>query len=245
MTTNPPDGQETQPGEPVQADVTATVEAVLFAADKPLPPARISEIAGAAGVRQVRKAVETLNARYEQMGCAFRIVEIAGGYQMQTLPEYSEVLARLLKNRSESRMSSAALETLAIVAYRQPALRADVEAIRGVACGEVLRGLMEKNLLRIVGRADEIGRPLLYGTTRHFLEVFGLASLDDLPNFEQLRRAAEARPPADAPAAETPPPEPQAPPSEAPQQPPGEAAPAPTSDAPAPEPPPPAAPETH
>ena len=101
------------------------------------------------------------------------------------------MLARLYKTRREARLSQAALETLAIIAYRQPVLRADVEAIRGVACGEVIRGLMEKNLVRIVGRADEIGRPLLYGTTRHFMEVFGLGSLDDLPKVEELRQPIE------------------------------------------------------
>lgn len=169
-------------------EVAATVEAILFGADRPLPPTKISEIGELGGVRAVRKAVGLLNGRYEQAGSAFRVVEIAGGYQMQSLPEYSDVLARLHKSRAETRLSQAALETLAIVAYRQPVLRADVEAIRGVACGEVLRGLMEKNLVRIVGRAEEIGRPLLYGTTRHFLEVFGLASLDDLPSAEQLRK---------------------------------------------------------
>ena len=182
-----PEDAVVEQGSADEAEVAATTEAILFASDKPLPPAKISEIGELGGVRRVRQAVETLNLRYERMGCAFRIVEIAGGYQMQTLPEYADVLARLVKSRSESRLSQAALETLAIVAYRQPVLRADIEAIRGVACGEVLRGLMEKNLVRIVGRADEIGRPMLYGTTKHFLEVFGLASLKDLPNAEQLR----------------------------------------------------------
>jgi len=181
-------------GDSEDVEVAATVEAVLFAADRPLAPAKIADVAELGGVRPVRKAVERLNSRYEQMGCVFRIVEIAGGYQMQTLPEYNDVLSRLLKSRNESKLSQAALETLAIVAYRQPVLRADVEAIRGVACGEVLRGLMEKGLVRIVGRAEEIGRPLLYGTTKHFLEVFGLAGLDDLPKVEQLR--SPAAPPA-------------------------------------------------
>lgn len=178
-----------------EMELAATVEAILFAADKALPPVKISEIGELGGVRAVRKAVGRLNQRYEQAGSAFRIVEIAGGYQMQSLPEYSDVLARLHKSRSESRLSQAALETLAIVAYRQPVLRADVEAIRGVACGEVLRGLMDKSLVRIVGRAEEIGRPLLYGTTRHFLEVFGLGSLSDLPSADQLSKQV-AEPPA-------------------------------------------------
>jgi segregation and condensation protein B len=111
---------------------------------------------------------------------------------MMTRPEYHDVLARLLKVRSESRLTNAALETLAVVAYRQPIIRADIESVRGVACGDMLRKLMDKNLVKIVGRAEVLGRPMLYGTTRHFLEVFGLNSLDDLPNVEQLR--APARP---------------------------------------------------
>ncbi|MDY7011774.1 MAG: SMC-Scp complex subunit ScpB [Planctomycetota bacterium] len=173
--------------EPAEDETAGTVEAILFASDKPLAAARISDICELGGVRVVRKAVENLNERYEQTGRVFRIVEIAGGYQMQTQPEYNEVISRLSASRRESRLSQAAMETLAVVAYRQPVLRADVEAIRGVACGEVLRGLMEKNLVRIAGRADEIGRPILYGTTKHFLEIFGLADLKGLPKIEQLR----------------------------------------------------------
>ncbi len=178
--------------EGLDPEAVGVVEAILFAADKPLPPAKIAEVAELDGVRTVRRIVEALNGRYEGAGCAFRIVEVAGGYQMQSLPRYGEVLARLYKTRREARLSQAALETLAIIAYRQPVLRADVEAIRGVACGEVIRGLMEKNLVRIVGRAEEIGRPMLYGTTRHFMEVFGLGSLDDLPKVEELRQPIEA-----------------------------------------------------
>ncbi len=173
------------------ADVAA-VEAVLFTADKPLTPNKVSEVAILGGVKPVRRAVDELNGRYERDGRSFRIVEIAGGYQMQTLPEFAEVIGRLNTSRSESRLSQAALETLAIVAYRQPVLRADVESIRGVACGEVLRKLMEKNLVRIAGRAEEIGRPMLYGTTSHFLEVFGLDGLKDLPDAEQLRQPVAA-----------------------------------------------------
>jgi segregation and condensation protein B len=213
---NAPQEPAAAPADVAELETAATVEAILFGADRPLPPAKVSEIGELGGARAVRKAVALLNGRYEQVGSSFRIVEIAEGYQMQSLPEYSDVLARLHQSRSESRLTQAALETLAIVAYRQPVLRADVEAIRGVACGEVLRGLMEKNLLRIVGRAEEIGRPLLYGTTRHFLEVFGLGSLDDLPSAEQLRRPAG---PAEAQNAPTGQQEEQAQPAEEPAEP--------------------------
>lgn len=162
------------------------VEAILFAADAPLPASKIAEIAGAGNARNLKKHIASLNEAYEQRGAAFRIEEIAGGYQMLTLPAYNEWVSKLLRARQETKLSQAALETLAIVAYKQPILRADVEAIRGVAAGEVLNRLRELNLIKIVGRADDVGRPLLYGSTKKFLEVFGLASLDDLPNAEEL-----------------------------------------------------------
>jgi len=181
----------------------AAIEAILFTTDSPLSAAKIADVAGlTAGRRAVHQAVETLNARYEQMGCAFRIAPLAGGYQMLTLPEYHDVLARLLKVRSESRLSQAAMETLAIIAYKQPILRADIEAIRGVSTGEVVRGLLEKGLVKIVGRAEEIGRPMLYGTTRKFLAVFGLTGLKDLPKVAELAigaAAAKPEPPPEAP----------------------------------------------
>lgn len=177
---------------PPQADASAAVEAILFTSDSPLG---LSKIASVAELTQgnVRKAVKDLNARYDDIGASFRIEEIAGGYRMMTRPEYHDLLKRLLTARKDSRLSQAALETLAIIAYRQPILRADIEAIRGVACGEVLRGLLEKQLVKIVGRAEVIGRPMLYGTTRRFLEIFGLASLDDLPRVEELRSGEDAQ----------------------------------------------------
>lgn len=173
-------------------EVSAVVEAILFASDSPLPITKIAATAELPG-RMARQAIRDLNARYEKSGSAFYIQEIAGGFQMLTRPEYNDVLSRLLNQKSDSKLSQAAMETLAIVAYRQPIIRADIEAIRGVACGEVLRKLMEKNLVKIVGRAEVIGRPMLYGTTRFFLESFGLGGLDDLPRVEELRSgAAEA-----------------------------------------------------
>ena len=171
-----------------QSDETAAiVEAILFSTDTPITVAKILQVAELAAKRDVTDAIDLLNARYEESGAAFRIEAIAGGYRLQTLEAYHEVLSRLFKAKSESKLSQPAMETLSIVAYRQPVLRADIEAIRGVACGEVLRGLMEKLLIKIVGRAEVIGRPMLYGTTRRFLEIFGLASLKDLPRSEELR----------------------------------------------------------
>ncbi|MCH2160616.1 MAG: SMC-Scp complex subunit ScpB [Phycisphaerales bacterium] len=131
--------------------------------------------------KAIREAIEQLNSDYEDTNRTFRITKVAGGWQVLTIPEFATDIARLKGARQLAKLSPAAMETLAIIAYRQPILRADLESIRGVACGEILRSLMERRMVKIAGRAEEIGRPMLYGTTREFLQVFGLASLDDLP----------------------------------------------------------------
>ncbi len=196
-------GQEAEPVEPMTPlQIAATVEAILFSTDTPMTEAKILQVAELSSKRDVTDAIDILNDRYEDSGSAFRIEKIAGGYRLQTLETYHQVLSRLFKAKSESKLSQPAMETLSIVAYRQPVLRADIEAIRGVACGEVLRGLMEKLLIKIVGRAEVIGRPMLYGTTRRFLEVFGLASLNDLPRADELRQAPEKKAPSPPPQAE-------------------------------------------
>lgn len=167
--------------------VESVLEAVLFASDEPLSVERLADIVGT-GARQVRQHVDELNAKYEHNKNAFRIEQIAGGYQMMTLSVYNSWLQKLLRARSDSKLTPASLETLAIIAYKQPVIRADIEAIRGVAVGEVIRGLMYKGLVKIVGRAEVLGRPMLYGTTKRFLEVFGLNSLKDLPKIEELKK---------------------------------------------------------
>ncbi|MCP3902353.1 MAG: SMC-Scp complex subunit ScpB [Planctomycetes bacterium] len=181
----------------------ARIEALLIGTDRPLTDARLAELLDLAPrrgksddgpSRRVRDAITELNERYDATGRAFRIERLAGGWQVLTRPEHGELLARLNRDRQQHRLSQAALETLAIIAYRQPVLRAEVEAIRGVACGEVLRGLLERRLVKIVGRAEELGRPMLYGTTKQFLTVFGLSGLNDLPEVEGLDRTRPARP---------------------------------------------------
>ena len=174
--------------EPVDLDALGCqIEAALLTTDRPLPPAKLSELFDIAGNKAIAQAISQLNKLYESTGRTFRIEKVADGYQLLTLPEYAQVLTALHKTRQQTKLSPAALETLAIVAYKQPILRVDVEAIRGVACGEVLRSLMERRLVKIVGRAEELGRPMLYGTTKAFLEVFGLSSLKDLPQVEELK----------------------------------------------------------
>jgi segregation and condensation protein B len=165
----------------------ARVEAALFAADEPLTARRLATVAGLADGAEARRLVRKLQTLYDKDGTSFQVEELAGGFQLLTRPEYHTWLVRLRRTGNELRLSPAARETLAIVAYRQPIMRADVEAVRGVQCGEVLRLLMEKGLVRIAGRHDSLGRPVLYGTTKKFLQVFGLKSLRDLPQVEQLR----------------------------------------------------------
>lgn len=168
------------------------VEAILMAADTQLPAAKIASIMSVGTAKDVRKHIETLNAQYSEIGAAFRIEEIAGGYQILTQPEYNNWLTKLLRVRQETKLTTAAMETLSVVAYKQPCTRADIEAVRGVAAGDMLNKLREMNLVKIVGRAEELGRPILYGTTRRFLEAFGLPSLEDLPQVEALKLAPAA-----------------------------------------------------
>jgi segregation and condensation protein B len=172
----------------------ARVEAVLVTSDRPVRASRLSDVTGLSGA-EVRDAVELLNASYESDGRVFRIVTLADGWQILTQPNVAPVLAKLLAAKQQSRLTQAAMETLAIIAYRQPVLRAEIEAIRGVACGEVLRGLLERRLVRISGRAEELGRPMLYGTTREFLRIFGLGGIDDLPEVDGLARTPAYTPP--------------------------------------------------
>ena len=177
--------------------LSARIEAVLLSTDRPLTEARLAEVLGipAKGAsKAVSGAIRELNAQYEQTGRSFRAERLAGGWQLLTLPTFGPLLHRLHTERQQSKLSQPALETLAIIAYRQPIMRAEIEAIRGVASGEVLRGLMERRLIKIVGRAEELGRPMLYGTTKEFLKVFGLASLDDLPAVKGLSPEASAKP---------------------------------------------------
>ncbi len=163
------------------------LEAVFFLSQQPQSRRRVAQLAGLADGTKARTLVRALNRRYDAEGSAFRVEEVAGGFQLMTRAKFAPWLRRLHSAQAEVRLSAPAMETLAVVAYRQPVLRVDVEAIRGVQSGEVLRQLIERDLVRIVGRSEELGRPFLYGTTKHFLQVFGLRHLDELPRAEVLR----------------------------------------------------------
>ena len=154
---------------------------MLLLAREPLNSRKLSQYANLADGTQARTLVRRLNERYDAAGRAFRVEHVAGGYQLLTRRKFAPWLRRLAHVPGETRLSAPALETLAVIAYRQPVPRADIEAIRGVNCGEILRQFMERDLVRIGGRSEELGRPYLYSTTKRFLQLFGLINLDDLP----------------------------------------------------------------
>jgi segregation and condensation protein B len=160
------------------------LEALLMSTHHPLTANRLADLMDLPAAKPIRGGIKALNEIYEQSDRSFRIEQVAGGYQLLTLPEFGDALNKLHQREVDSKLTKAALETLAIIAYKQPILRADIEAIRGVACGETIRSLMEKHLVKIAGRAEVPGRPILYGTTKRFLELFGLNSLKDLPKDE-------------------------------------------------------------
>jgi segregation and condensation protein B len=172
------------------SDVSVTskqvLEALLFAADEPLSPHKLAAILDDATPSVVANLVRELNADYLRESRAFHVQEVAGGYRLVTRPEFAIWVGELRASSATPRLSQAALETLAIVAYKQPATRAELESIRGVVVEGVLKTLVERELVRIAGREEGMGRPLLYGTTDHFLEYFGLPSLDALPRPDEL-----------------------------------------------------------
>lgn len=184
------DGDDDGPDDEVVDEdrLDRQVEAVLMSVDRPVKPGKIADAVGLNRSKHVKHAVDRLNAFYDEHARSFRIELVAGGYQILTRADYNDVLAALHRTRGDNKLSPAAMETLAIIAYKQPIIRAEVETIRGVSSGEVIRSLMDRHLVKIVGRAEEIGRPMLYGTTKHFLEIFGLAGLKDLPKSEELNK---------------------------------------------------------
>lgn len=182
-----PQGQPDLPLKELEPDSQTlnVVETLLFSSDAPLTQARLSEIAEV-DVRIVRKAVDVLNRLYEQSDRTFRIHRVAQGFQMYTLPEYSEWVRRMYKRQFVQRLSNASLEVLAIIGYKQPVTRPEIEKLRGVDCSGPLLTLLERRLIATAGRAKRPGSPLLYRTTREFLRYFGLETLEDLPPLEQL-----------------------------------------------------------
>ena len=179
-------GEESDPF--VRDPLLARVEATLLASREPVSPRRLVKVVGLADTGEVRRLVQRLSEMLRDNGSAFYVEEIAGGYQLLTRPEFRPWLEKVCRTQSDIPLSGPMLETLAIVAYRQPICRADVESIRGVQVGEILRHLLDKGLIRIAGKDDSLGRPFLYGTTQQFLQVFGLRNLHELPMVEALAK---------------------------------------------------------
>jgi segregation and condensation protein B len=172
-------------------DLKNIVESLLFVADEPLTIERLKQIVSGSETKALREAIDELMIDYETRQGGFYLNLVAGGYQIRTRPEYMEYIKRLLQPKPQ-RLSKAALETLAIIAYKQPVIRADIEHLRGVDCGGVLRVLLERKFIRVLGRKEIPGRPLIYATTKRFLEVFGLKNLKDLPTPKEIEEFGSA-----------------------------------------------------
>jgi segregation and condensation protein B len=174
-------------------DLKHIVESLLFVSEDPLTVERIKGAVDFADAAEVRKALEALAQEYEARGGGFELKQVAGGYQIRTRPEYKEYIKRFLRS-APPRLSRAALETLSIVAYYKPITRTDIERIRGVDCGGVLRMLLERNLIRVLGRKEVPGRPIIYETTKRFLQVFDLKDIHDLPTLQEIEALGKAEP---------------------------------------------------
>jgi len=164
------------------------LEAVFFLAREPLNTRKLSQHADLLDGTEARTLIRRLNQHFDQVGRAFRVEQVAGGFQLMTRRQFAGWLRRLGHVPNEIKLSNPALETLAVVAYRQPVMRVEIEAIRGVACGEILRQLLDRDLVRISGRSEELGRPFLYSTSKRFLMLFGLNSLEGLPRAEVFQK---------------------------------------------------------
>ncbi len=217
--TEEPDDTKTDPsdGSPVlpAQEIRAILEALIFASPQPITPREIGEVLGGVSRSAWQEALEELKADYARDVRGLQLVEVAGGWQITTRPEYNDWVRELLDPKTPSRLSIQALETLAVVAYKQPVTLPEIIDLRGIKSGGVIKTLLEKRLIRILGRKEVVGRPILYGTTKQFLLHFGLKDLSELPKIEEfaevlgeevdvagLKRAIEAPPPAEVPLAE-------------------------------------------
>ncbi|HEV8004146.1 MAG TPA: SMC-Scp complex subunit ScpB [Planctomycetaceae bacterium] len=171
----------------VRGRKAARLEALLFVSDTALSARRLAQLAMLADSAQVTRIIEQLNAAYDRDRSAYRIERAANGYLLLTRPTFAHWLGRVHHRQGDMKLSPPSLETLTVVAYRQPITRAEIEAVRGVQCAEMLKQLLERGLVRIAGEDNSLGRPYLYETTRQFLEVFGLGSLDELPLADRVR----------------------------------------------------------
>ena len=166
--------------------IKGVIEALLFVNEKPVTLEQMKKVLGTVNIAEIKKTIQLLKEEYEQRNSGVTIVEIAGGYQMLSNPQYASYIRNFYTTKHKEKLSKPALESIAIVAYKQPVTRSDIELIRGVNSDGVITHLLEKELIKVVGRKDIPGRPYLYGTTRQFLEYFGLKSLENLPKLEEF-----------------------------------------------------------
>ncbi|MFO8184845.1 MAG: SMC-Scp complex subunit ScpB [Candidatus Aegiribacteria sp.] len=169
------------------------VEALIFASDEPLSIAQLCEYTGS-GEDSVHQALDRINRAFMEHHHALSIVQVAGGFRIATESEFGQVVSQLFEGRKPGKLSRAALETLAVVAYSQPCTRMNIESIRGVNCDSAIRTLLEREMIKISGRMESPGRPLLYSTTGSFLEYFGLSDLDHLPRYEEIEELLSMSP---------------------------------------------------
>ncbi|MEI6831954.1 MAG: SMC-Scp complex subunit ScpB [Candidatus Omnitrophota bacterium] len=172
-------------------NLKSAVEAIIFASEKPVTLEQIKKVLDNLDLTSVRNIIDELKSEYEIQNRGFRITEIAGGFQMNACTVFAPFLKKLFKERSVGKLSKPALESLAIIAYKQPLTKTEIESLRNVNVDGVIKSLVEKNLIRICGRKKVAGRPFVFGTTREFLEHFGLKSLEDLPKIEDFTAMAE------------------------------------------------------
>lgn len=171
------------------AELKYIIESLLFVSEKPIGADQLEEILQEYGTKEIKEALRELGLEYEARNGAFSLYEVAGGFQIRTRPEYSEWIKKLLKP-PKSRLTRASMETLAIIAYKQPITKSEIEHIRGVDSGSIVRFLLDRKLVRITGRKDIPGKPMMYGTSSYFLELFGLKSLKDLPLTHELGQSS-------------------------------------------------------
>lgn len=195
--TSPAESESSQ-ATPITKQTRAAIEALLMTADRPIkaqaiidPINLLEPSADPITPQSLDAAIDALNEDYTDSGRSFRIERVAAGYRIMTLAEFAPVVAAMHRSRAGTRLTRTQLETLSIIAYRQPVTRAELENIRGVACGDIVRALMDRQLVKITGRAEVLGRPMLYGTTPKFLDTFGLPNLKDLPKPEEVLNTPE------------------------------------------------------
>ena len=167
-------------------EIKAIAEALIFVSDIPLSINKINEVLDKTDVATIKTAILQLQDEYEKGGKGIQIIEVANGYKMCTRSEYSDYVTKLFTHRKKAKLSAQALETLAVIAYKQPVTKPEIEEIRGVNIIGVLKTLLDRNMIKILGKKDAVGRPILYGTTREFLEYFGLKDLTDLPTLKDF-----------------------------------------------------------